>query len=93
MSNLPKVKVRNKNIKKKFLTGEGKLVNTLSNVEKANKRIFNKHRDIVIRTRYIKLKKVKGTYGTFIVKQRLFPYELRNLLFLLIIIGIFIAIL
>ncbi|UOE57303.1 hypothetical protein [Cytobacillus oceanisediminis] len=92
VTNLPKAKVRNKNITEQNLMGEGKLVNNLPRVEKGNKETSKQESDLVIRARSIKLKKVKGTYGTFIVKERFIPDDIRNTLYLSFIVGILIVI-
>ncbi|MCC3645839.1 hypothetical protein JGK52_03955 [Cytobacillus oceanisediminis] len=85
---------RQKNIIERNLKGEGSLVN-LPRDEKgrfvSNNQLPKKLKKQVgydnFQPRSIKLKKVKGTYGTYKVKEKLIPDNVKSLIYICVTIG------
>ncbi|MGD6897093.1 hypothetical protein [Bacillus infantis] len=43
-------------------------------------------------SRSIKVVKVKGTYGTYIIKERLIPDDLRSIIYIVVLVGVLISV-
>ncbi|MGV3266193.1 hypothetical protein ACEE99_20180 [Cytobacillus pseudoceanisediminis] len=85
---------KQKNILERNLTGEGHF-NNLPRDEKGRfvsknqlpKKLKKQERYDDFESRSIKLKKVKGTYGTYKVKEKLIPDNVKSLLYICLTIG------
>ncbi|RBP95387.1 hypothetical protein DFO70_103429 [Cytobacillus firmus] len=85
---------RQKNILERNLTGEGHF-NNLPRDEKGRfvsqnklpKKLKKQEGYDDFPPRSIKLKKVKGTYGTYMVKDKLIPDNLKSLIYICVTIG------
>lgn len=94
---MPKKKIRTKNMLERYLTvGEGSLVDIprdergrFTSPKKPNKPIKE---EVKVRQRSIKLKRVKGTYGTYKVIERLIPDDFRNVLYIFIFLVILVKV-
>jgi hypothetical protein len=87
---LPKIKKEKFNLTERHLSGEVEKVHLPRDVK--GRFSSKKNIESEIKQRSIKLVKVKGSYGSFVVKEKFIPDEVRATLFGVAIIGVLITV-
>ncbi|MBT2736189.1 hypothetical protein [Bacillus sp. ISL-7] len=87
---MPKIKKQKFNLTERHLSGEVEKVHLPHDLKGrfSSKRIIERE----VKQRSIKLVKVKGSYGSFVVKEKLIPDEVRATLFGVAIVGVLITV-
>jgi hypothetical protein len=86
---LPKIKKEKLNFTERHFLGEVEKIHLPRDLK--GRFVTKKEIERVAKQRSIKLVKVKGSYGSFFVKEKFIPDEVRTTLFGVAIIGIIVA--